>query len=155
MKKKSLLIFAVLILGLLSGCAPKNTSQTAKQMNVVICIECEDVYTLGMEYSVNGTMLGSQVCMSNPNASRPIKKGEKVHFAFTEFDFESAPDFGSGIFGFTLEVGLKDGEYIPLDAQWQWNAQYGEEYLFTLTNSDAGSFVLTAEDNGIAEQPLN
>ena len=62
MKKRFPLILLVLIFALLSGCTEQSTIRTAQQMNVVIGIECEEVYSLGMTYRVNDTLLGSQVC---------------------------------------------------------------------------------------------
>ncbi len=156
MKKICLALVSLMLAVLLCACKSQNTVQTVRQIDVVIHIECDAVYSVGVHYCVDRKLLGGQECMGDPSRTHPLNRNESISFAFTEMDFEAAENFGSGLFGVAPEIASADGEYIPLGILWEWNAQYGEKYHFTLTGSRESGFRLepTNADEIYAQIPL-
>ncbi len=150
MKKTSFVGMLMLLSVLLSACRISSTVQTMQQMKIIIHIESDAVYSVGMEYCMDRRLLGGQECMGNPSRTQPLSENEVISFEFTEMELASAENFGSGMFGFGLQIASADGEYVPLGVFWEWNAQYGEEYDFVLTGSRKSGFYLEPADASAA-----
>ena len=137
-----LIVATVLILSM-CGCSNKNTERTT---DVVISLESDGVYGIVIEYSVDRTRLVGQMASCDPEMINPLPKEEHT-IKFAEQGFGEPYTLDSGKFGILIVVVLENGEEIPLQYLWEWNAAYGEQYHFTLSGDKESSFVLTASDD--------
>ena len=141
------IVFAIALLSMLlciTACQTK--PQTEVTTDVVISLESDGVYGIVIEYSVDRTRLGGQMASCDPEMTKPLPKEEHT-IKFAEQGFGEPYTLDSGKFGVLVVVVLENGEEIPLQYLWEWDAAYGEQYHFTLTGDKENGFVLTASDD--------
>lgn len=143
--KKTLCILSIFLM-LTSLFACSNAKGTEKTTDVVISLESEGVYGIVIEYSVDRTRLGGQMASRDPEMTKPLPKEEHT-IKFAEQGFGEPYTLDSGKFGILVVVVLENGEEVPLQYLWEWDAAYGEQYHFTLTGDKENGFVLTASDD--------
>ena len=142
---KRFISLALLLLMIISlyACGKQNTERTT---DVVVSLGSDGVYGIVIEYSVDRTRLGGQIASCDPEMTKPLPKEEHT-IKFAEQGFGESYTLDSGKFGILVVVVLENGEEIPLQYLWEWNAAYGEQYHFTLSGDKESGFVLTPSDD--------
>ena len=118
-----------------------------KAVDVYIEIESNEVYGIVLEYCVDQYRLGA-VSASNAQNAYAYFKGDSCHLSMPEslFTYPYAPD--NGIFGITVGVVLENGETVPIENLYEWQAEYnvfGESYWFKLYGNKEAGFTLVPE----------
>ena len=143
--KKTLCVLSIFLM-LTSLFACSNKKGTEKTTDVVISLESDGVYGIVIEYSVNRTRLGGQMASCDLEMTKPLPKEEHT-IKFAEQGFGEPYTLDSGKFGILVVVVLENGEEVPLQYLWEWDAVYGEQYHFTLSGDKEGGFILTPSDD--------
>ncbi len=144
MKKTVAILLFIIILMAVTACNTKPQAEVTT--DIVISLESEGVYGIVIEYSIDRTRLGGQMASRDPEMTKPLPKEEHT-IKFAEQGFGEPYTLDSGKFGILVVVVLENGEEIPLQYLWEWDAAYGEQYHFTLTGDKENGFVLTASDD--------
>lgn len=139
MKRIVGLLVATILIMSICGCSNKNMDRTT---DVVISLESDGIYGIVIEYSVERTRLGGQMASCDPEMTKALPK-EQHTIKFAEQGFGDPYTLDSGKFGILVVVVIENGEEIPLQYLWEWNAAYGEQYHFTLSGDKENGFVLT------------
>lgn len=146
MNFKSIISLPLLLLMIISLCACGTKKESERTTDVVISLESDGVYGIVIEYSIDRTRLGGQMASIDPEMTKPLPKEEHT-IKFAEQGFGESYTLNSGKFGILVAVVLEDGEEVPLQYLWEWNAAYGERYHFTLAGNKENGFILTPSDD--------
>ncbi|MBQ2954831.1 MAG: hypothetical protein IJE08_00055 [Clostridia bacterium] len=131
--------------GLKLTAAPQEEDE---RIRVSIEVEADGVYGVCMDYGVNRTIIGSQVCTNAQGMAVPLPAGEIINFDFLRQDFQEGFGPEDGPFFLLPGVILEDGSELPAGDAWEWTAAYGESCSFELTGSRASGFDLTQAAQG-------
>lgn len=118
------------------------------RLPVAVSIESDGIYGLLFEYSVDRTRLGGQILSVDPDMTVPLPQ-DKSRVAFSERGFRTPYELENGTFGILVWVILENGESVPLEYLWEWNATYDEEYSFSLSGDKNNGFTFTPTDESI------
>lgn len=124
----------------------QNTFETDEadedMISAVVEIDSDSVCAVIFSYCVDRKVLGAINIAHDSQTSQPFYRGEKCYPDFEDYFFITCPDFpDNGVFGMTVSVVLRDGEIIPIEYLYEWNAEYGKTYYFTLSGSKRSEFV--------------
>lgn len=151
MKKIIAIWLVVILLISVSACSTKQQAEVTT--DIVISLESEGVYGIVIEYSIDRTRLGGQMTSLDPEMTKPMPKEEHA-IKFAEQGFSDPYTLNSGKFGILVVVVLENGEEVPLQYLWEWDAAYGEKYHFTLSgNKEDGFTFASADDVGYTITP--
>lgn len=145
---------------LFSGCSNGAPGLDPNAFYVEVNVNCEGVYILEGEYSLDGEPMGGR-SIQNADFAEDIPEGDTEYYRFLPEDFPDFSDAESGLFGISFEVADRDGtrhtvipapekyggtDYAPnanadgID-EWRWQAQFGGEYKFALESSQGGYII--------------
>lgn len=123
-----------------------NDGTEEEKFTVVITNTCEtDIYGLHFEYYLDRIATGGQVISIDPEMSTKIPNNEAVYVAFSKQMFSEDANYSN--FGMSMIIILENGEEIMLNDFWEWSAEIGDEYVFTLSGDKETGFELAAENN--------
>lgn len=147
--KKILIAFTIILSVIFSGCSQTPApNQQFRYTSVVFKNECEeDIYGVTFEYGLERQPMGGQAVSQDPEMSKPLKKGENSYIQFDERGFFDPESLNTSKFWIMVYVTLKNGKEIPIEYLYEWNAEYNQEYYFTLTGSSAKGFTFEPIEN--------
>ncbi len=131
-----------------SGQKTDNSDSKERSAAVVVSVESDNIYGVIFEYSVDRTRLGGQSISKNPDMTAPLPR-EKSYVKFSEKGFRTPEELENGTFGIMIEVILENGEEVPVEYLYEWNAEYGKEYNFTLSGDRNNGFAFEPTDKDI------
>ncbi len=157
--KKTLTAFgmAFFIVFGLCGCQQNNPKENTKYTTIVMTIDCsDDIYGIGFEYCMNRKMLGGQVLQSDPEMRLPLENKD-FYICFDERGFSSPEQLQNGTFGIIVYLVLENNIEIPMEYLYEWSAEFGREYRFTLSGNLEGGFSFTpvASDTQYTVTPID
>lgn len=134
MRKTAFAIAAIWLIMLITACAP--TEPHASEDNFYIIVNFKTaVKSILYEYSLGGEPMGG--CeMMNSRPDRDIPEGDKVYIVFDCKRFKYPEKIGSETF--TFEFYINDGSGVLPISTYEWAAEFGREYEFTLVKNAYG-----------------
>ena len=139
MKKTALAIAAILLIALLTACAPTEPHASENDFYVIVNFKTA-VKSVIYEYSLGGEPMGGCEIM-NARTDQDIPEGDRMYIVFDTERFKFPERVGSETFSFELNVN--DGESVFSLSPYEWTAEYGAEYEFTL-DKNADGYALSA-----------
>lgn len=121
-----------------------NDAAYGYEIGIEILIDSDNVHSLEFDYSIDGKTVCSGGC-SPADESLSFEYGETVYcqVPMDSFVYPEIPE--NGVFGITATVFTKDGESVPIETLYEWNAKFGESYRFTLHEYEENKFELAPE----------
>lgn len=122
---------------------PSFQNRNSRSISAVFELDCkEDIHGVTFEYCLDRQPLGGQSISRDPDMSQPLERGILHYVRFDARDFPNPDAVSSGQFGVLVYVTLSDGRSIPIETLYEWNAQYGQQYIFTLSGNSTDGFTL-------------
>ncbi len=122
---------------------PSFQNRNSRSISAVFELDCkEDIYSVTFEYCLDRQLLGGQSISQGPDMSQPLDRDILHYVRFDARDFPNPDAVFSGQFGILVYVTLSDGKSIPIETLYEWNAQYGQQYIFTLSGNSTDGFTL-------------
>lgn len=141
MRKTVLAITAVWLIMLITACAPSEPHASENNFYIIVNFKTA-VKSVIYEYSLGGEPMGGCEIM-DARPDRDIPEGDRLYIKFLPGHFKYPEKVGSETFAF--EFYVNDGSGVFPLSPYDWAAEFGREYEFTL-DKNADGYTLSAED---------
>ena len=140
MKKLAMAVAAIMMVLCLSACDYQPAEGPSFSLDVVN--NCQsDIYGLHYEYYLDGQPIGGAIVRVANTAMIPLPSGNTTVLTFTPADFPTGADLST--FQLELFVVMEDNIEIAVSPLLELAAQYGQQYQFTLSGSNADGFAIS------------
>lgn len=141
MRKTALAIAALWLIMLITACAPIEPHASENNFYIIVNLKTA-VKSVIYEYSLGGEPMGG--CeMMNMRQDRDIPEGDRIYIVFDSERFKYPEKVGSETFAF--EFYVNDGSGVFPLSTYEWAAEFGGEYEFTL-DKNADGYALSMEN---------
>ena len=150
--KKICIICCLMLAALLCGCnQTPQPNQEYRYTTVVFDIDCEEeIYGVTFEYCLDRQLMGGQSVSQDPEMAKQLPKNETQYIRFEEQGFFDPEALNTSKFGILVYVTLKNNATVAVEYLYEWSAEYGQEYHFTLSGNSTDGFVFEPAEKDIS-----